>query len=725
MATFGSLRRSAVRFDFFRVDLSSGELFRSGVRVPIQDQPLQVLRLLLEAEGKVVTREQLRAALWPQDTFVDFEHGVNTAVKKLRQALEDSAERPKFVETLPKVGYRFIVPVEWVADASGKSPLLRVVPTAPPGPIPRSVPPFRNWTLKSVLGGSLRTKRTHWALVLLSLGGLIVVGGAVALWKGVSQTARAPKVLRFTQLTNDGQAKVGPLATDGSRVYFNEVLPGSRTIVAQVSIHGGEAVPIALQIRQPMVLDASQDGTELLIGNEEGNGFSLWVQPVAGGSPERVGTDLAHDAGFGPGAASVIYGSKKDVYSTNRDGSSSRKLLTAGHAAFAFQYSPDARVFRFSIFNLQVDDMSIMESTAEGSKFQKMFQGCCGRWTSDGRYYVFQNRHNGKLDLWALPEEKRFRWWKAENEPIQLTAGPMDFQYPEPGKDNRQIFAIGTVRRAELVRYDQHSGQFLPYLSGISAEGLASSRDGQWVAYTSFPEGTLWRSKVDGTERRQLTFPPLRVFWPRWSPDGQQIAFSADLPGVARNVYLISSEGGTPKRVLASEQSQANASWSPDGNLLLFGTLFVPKAPIYTLDLRSQSVSAVAGSDGLFGPQWSPDGKFIAATTGVPGKLMLYDVSAQKWTEAFGSQVVYPTWSRDGKYIYFRHFRKQRDRGVESIARLRLSDRKIEDIVDVKGVGRVTMGTFVAWFGLGPDDSPLLARDIGTWEIYALDMEWP
>jgi DNA-binding winged helix-turn-helix (wHTH) protein/WD40 repeat protein len=725
LATFGSLRRSSVRFDSFRVDLSSGELFRSGVRVPIQDQPLQVLRLLLEAEGKVVTREQLRSALWPEDTFVDFEHGVNTAVKKLRQALEDSAERPKFVETLPKVGYRFIVPVEWVADASGKSPLLRVVPIAPPGPIPRSVPPFRNWTLKSVLGGSLRTKRTHGALVLLSLGALIVVGGAVALWKGVSQTARAPKVLRFTQLTNDGQAKVGPLATDGSRVYFNEVLPGSRTIVAQVSIHGGEAVPIALQIRQPMVLDASQDGTELLIGNEEGNGFSLWVQPVAGGSPERVGTDLAHDAGFGPGAASVIYGSKKDVYSTNRDGSSSRKLLTAGHAAFAFQYSPDARVFRFSIFNLQVDDMSIMESTAEGSKFQKMFQGCCGRWTSDGRYYVFQNRHNGKLDLWALPEEKRFRWWKAENEPIQLTAGPMDFQYPEPGKDNRQIFAIGTVRRAELVRYDQHSGQFLPYLSGISAEGLASSRDGQWVAYTSFPEGTLWRSKVDGTERRQLTFPPLRVFWPRWSPDGQQIAFSADLPGVARNVYLISSEGGTPKRVLASEQSQANASWSPDGNLLLFGTLFVPKAPIYTLDLRSQSVSAVAGSDGLFGPQWSPDGKFIAATTGVPGKLMLYDVSAQKWTEAFGSQVVYPTWSRDGKYIYFRHFRKQRDRGVESIARLRLSDRKIEDIVDVKGVGRVTMGTFVAWFGLGPDDSPLLARDIGTWEIYALDMEWP
>ena len=108
MVTYGSVRRMYARFDCFQVDLSSNELFRSGVRVPIQEQPLQVLRLLLEAEGSVVTREQLRSALWPEDTFVDFEHGVNTAVKKLRRALEDTAESPRFVETLPKVGYRFI-----------------------------------------------------------------------------------------------------------------------------------------------------------------------------------------------------------------------------------------------------------------------------------------------------------------------------------------------------------------------------------------------------------------------------------------------------------------------------------------------------------------------------------------------------------------------------------------------------------------------------------------
>ena len=139
MVTYGSVRRMYARFDCFQVDLSSSELFRSGVRVPIQEKPLQVLRLLLEAEGSVVTREQLRSALWPEDTFVDFEHGVNTAVKKLRRALEDSAESPRFVETLPKVGYRFIFQVQWVVDGSGNNAPPNVVSISQPRPTDSSL----------------------------------------------------------------------------------------------------------------------------------------------------------------------------------------------------------------------------------------------------------------------------------------------------------------------------------------------------------------------------------------------------------------------------------------------------------------------------------------------------------------------------------------------------------------------------------------------------------
>jgi DNA-binding winged helix-turn-helix (wHTH) protein len=121
------------RFGRYEVDLSSGDLRRSGVSVRIQEQPLQLLRLLLEADGRVVTREQMRGVLWPEDTFVDFEHGVNTAVKKLRQTLEDSVETPQFIETLPKFGYRFMVPVIWVANGTRSSTSL-AMPV--PGPAP-------------------------------------------------------------------------------------------------------------------------------------------------------------------------------------------------------------------------------------------------------------------------------------------------------------------------------------------------------------------------------------------------------------------------------------------------------------------------------------------------------------------------------------------------------------------------------------------------------------
>ncbi len=124
MGVLVAIPRSSVasaRFDEFHVDFASGELVRSGVRVPIQGQPLQVLRLLLEAKGNVVTREEFRQALWPDDTFVDFELGMRTAVKKLRQALADSAEHPRFIETLPRYGYRLTVPVEWEISNGDKS----------------------------------------------------------------------------------------------------------------------------------------------------------------------------------------------------------------------------------------------------------------------------------------------------------------------------------------------------------------------------------------------------------------------------------------------------------------------------------------------------------------------------------------------------------------------------------------------------------------------------
>jgi DNA-binding winged helix-turn-helix (wHTH) protein len=116
-----------MRFGVFEVDLQAGELRKSGLKIKLQDQPFQILALLLERPGQVVTREELRQKLWSEDTFVEFDHSVNSAVKKLRQALGDDSDNPRFIETLPRRGYRFLVPVAGREPSSGQ-----IAETPPP-----------------------------------------------------------------------------------------------------------------------------------------------------------------------------------------------------------------------------------------------------------------------------------------------------------------------------------------------------------------------------------------------------------------------------------------------------------------------------------------------------------------------------------------------------------------------------------------------------------------
>jgi cholera toxin transcriptional activator len=119
---------SVRRFAVFELDVRTGELRKNGMRLRLQEQPFQVLAMLLERPGELVTRDDLRQKLWPADTFVDFDHGLNTAVNKLREVLADSAASPRYIETLPKRGYRFIYPVESAAPPSSSKPTSPVVP---------------------------------------------------------------------------------------------------------------------------------------------------------------------------------------------------------------------------------------------------------------------------------------------------------------------------------------------------------------------------------------------------------------------------------------------------------------------------------------------------------------------------------------------------------------------------------------------------------------------
>ncbi len=207
-----------VRFGGFEVDLRAGELRKDGAKLKLTGQPFHVLTILLEQPGDVVTREELQKRLWP-DTFVDVDHNLNSAINKIREVLGDSAESPRFVETLPRRGYRFISSVDSAIPSSNQ------LAEESPSTGPRT-------TGRSLFYG------------LLIIGAVVVTVGTLALWKTGFRTPRAPRVLRFTPLTNDGQVKSGPMAADGSRIYFTEELPDRTTRILQVSINGGEAAPL-------------------------------------------------------------------------------------------------------------------------------------------------------------------------------------------------------------------------------------------------------------------------------------------------------------------------------------------------------------------------------------------------------------------------------------------------------------------------------------------------
>lgn len=436
----------------------------------------------------------------------------------------------------------------------------------------------------------------------------------------------------------------------------------------------------------------------------------------------------------------LIFARAKDVYIAEHDGENPRKIASFQDIPGSFSISPDGSRIRLAVQNLINGTSELFEMRIDGSGIHPVLAGwnnppneCCGTWTPDGRFYLFQSTRDGATHIWILPDQRDWwrpdSWKKASKEPVQLTTGPLQFTRPLPSKDSEKLFMVGAQLRAELVRYDAKSGDFSPYLGGISAGDVDFSRDGQWVTYVSYPDDTLWRSKLDGSARVQLTYPPLRTGLGHWSPDGQQIAFSGSLPGKPWKMYLISKDGGSPQPVTSSTKQlqEADPTWSPDGNTLAFGISGFGTDPalINLYNVKTREISQLPGSDGFFGPRWSPDGNYIVALSQDGNKLMLYDLKDHQWRpldttlNSFG----YLAWSHDSGYVYFDTILRS-DSGYY---RLRIRDSKVEKLADLSKIRGfpIQFGGNGTWTGLGPGDVPLLSRDISTQEIYAFDLQLP
>src|SRR5579864_1467216 len=560
---------NVVRFGMYELDLQARELRKGGVHIKLQDQPFQILALLLERPGGVVSREELQKRLWPSNTFVDFDLSLNSAVKKLRQALSDEAENPRYIETLYRRGYRFIGSVNDltlqerlggnVAGNGGDSGVL--TPAEPP---PVLTPTHGG-------PGAVRSRSRHWRLLFLS-GGLAVLLAASLL--SLLTRRRPIRILGYTQITHDGRLKVN-MVTDGERLYMSEE-DNEHFVIAQVSAKGGETSVLPTPFPNVFIGDIAPDGSSLLAADFKSTGgvSGLWRLLLPSVTPQRVGTILPTSAAFTPDGNQLAYAVNNSIYIANRDGTSSQKLITLKGMVSDIAFSPDGARIRFDLNDTNAELSSLWEVKRNGAdpkpllaRSNESLLDCCGKWTRDGRYFLFQRFHNGARNIWVLPEPK---WWQPRSRvAVQLTDGPLEFSAPLPSPDGKKIYAVGTDPRAEFVRFGGEQIGFVPYLPDTSATDLAFSPDGQWIAYVSIPSHTLWRSRVDGSLPLQLTSNSLYAGLPRWSPDGNQILFMARTYTSNYRAYLIAMNGGDPEPLVRNAEAGFDPNWSPDGKSII------------------------------------------------------------------------------------------------------------------------------------------------------------
>jgi Tol biopolymer transport system component len=580
----------------------------------------------------------------------------------------------------------------------------------------------------------VRDLKIRFFLAILTICGMLflaattrgnMVSGAVS--------GPAPRVTAITQITHDGYRKTNLLADD-LQLFVTE-LPDANRVIAKVTLPGSGRSVMPSPFASLQALDMSPDHSKLLVSStSKSSGESeFWTLPIGAGTAARLGELSGRDGSWSADGKQLVFAKESVLYLAAADGSQAHEVYKASGSVFAPRFSPDAKRIRFTVSDTEQNTTALWEVGRDGSNPHALLGGwplkaaaCCGNWTADGHYYIFQasqsvaNTNLVVSNLWALAESK-----DASGTPVQITHGPMSFGNPSAARDSKNLWAIGVQPTVEVVKYDPGKKKFRPLIPGLSATDVDFSADGRWIAYVAVPEGTLWRSRVDGSERLQLTPDSERIALPHWSPNGKQIAYASSKPGASWKLSLVSGDGKDAHEMLPESGSQIDANWSADGSRLMFGDFNRDAAGlnIRILDLKTHKIETIPGSTGLFSPRWSPDGRYIAALSPDSTKLMLFDSQTQKWStwlkESAGS-VSYPMWSADSQYLYFDDLVN----GTEAIRRVKVSGSDPELVFELATIERYP-GALGPWTGRAADGSWMFVRDRSTQEVYQLSLELP
>ena len=735
------------RFADFEVREPELRVIRSGEPLAIEPKAFRVLLYLLRHAGHLVPKDDLLSAVWGDTAVTD--NSLTRAIALLRRSLDDDPRDPRFIETVSTAGYRFICPVE-----TGSAEIL----ASNQGPT----------TLPATASAETRAKEQrprYLRRIVLAAGAVVLTGAGAMTWYSLRPLPTL-RVVSYRQITSVDQ---GPqiAGTDGSSLYLNLSLPNGNGVVP---VSGGRVDPLSIDLPasanspndSPAIMDVSPDGSKLLLGSslEPYSGRRLWILDSHGRGARYLAK--GNVAIWSPDGRTVLYSTLHgDLFTIPSEGGESRLLLASSAppgaqlAVYDLAWSPDGKRVRFA------RDLRYWEIAADGSNPHEILPGwhatnpkyfmCCGHWTPSGDSFLFlagtaefAKNLAAARQLWALDERRNWPH-RVNPEPVQLTNGATIWGAFAFSRDGKTVYCTGITQRGELVRYDAKAKQLLPYLGGISAEYVNFSRDGKYLVYVSYPEGTMWRANRDGSGMQQLTGPPFYPITPEWSPDGTQILFSELEPSHRGEMYLVSSQGGVPKRLLAHEKGWAAIpDWSPDGKKIVFDQIPVgvgygaylstgfgiyryrpEKTRVLELD-TGKLTDLPPCPKACFSPRWSPDGRYILELATDHRDLMLLDLRTNRWLQInprLGA-IDWPRWSHDSRSIYLEDGDLA---GVlrstnPGIYRVPVNGGRAEKVVDLNGF-RSTGSMLSGWSDLDPDDAPLLLRNAGTYGIYALALE--
>ena len=612
-------RGKIVRFGVYEVDLASGELRKHGTLLRLQEQPFQVLSALIGQPGEVVSREDLIRRLWPDGTAVEFDHGLNAAVTRLRHVLSDSAESPRYVETVARRGYRFIAPIEATSDVV---PAIASEPVAAP-PIP--------------------TNKRWQVAVLLSL---LAIAASAWWW---NSSRRQPVAATATQLkavpltSEPGNSRNVTFSPDGSQIAYQwaeKVGAPAHVYIRQVGL--GDPIRLTKDAVGEYGPAWSRDGRYIaFLRRIDENELSLIVAPVLGGVERKIAglpaPPMRNPIGFArrvdwtaDGQSLIVAappepGGLECLWEIRLDTGERRPLLPpvktfAEGVDHDPAVSPDGRTLAFvratSLYKRNIFLMSMpVGSQPAGKPFQLTFQKSLAlnpAWTRDGKEIIFVS----DSALWRI--EARAGGAKAAE--IQSLAGG-GYLLPTVGPGGRLAFTRRfndtNVWRQELAPSGASAGPPALLISATSYENSADySPDGSRIALQSNRSGIteVWICANTGNRCVQVTSLNAHTGSPRWSPDGKQIAFDSDADGHFE-VYTMDAAGGSVRRLTNHVSENSAPSWSRDGMWLYFMSSRSGTGEVWKLPTKGGAEVQLTRHGGWMAIE-APDGKSLYYSSG-------------------------------------------------------------------------------------------------------------